>query len=123
MGWAGPKPTNVRRPQPFSQPRHVVPADRGGQVHNALKSAIALAEAAEGVDLAMIQEAKTLLATKPLQTAMARRDVAQLRAAIRVAEGEEDVDGAVVEVSGCCGQRTRARRAMRAIHAWPRCDR
>ena len=63
----------------------------------------------------MIQEAKTLLATKPLRTAMARRDVAQLRAAIEVVEGEEDVDGAVVEVSGC-GQRTRARRAMRAIH-------
>ena len=122
MGWAGPKPTNVRRPQPFSQPHHAVPADRGGQIHNALKSAIATAEAAEGVDLAMIQEAKTLLATKPLQTAMARRDVAQLRAAIEVAEGEEDVDGAVVEVSGC-GQRTRARRAMRAIRAWPRCDR
>ena len=57
-----------------------------------------------------------------LQKAMARRDVAQLRAAIEVAEGEEDVDGAVVEVSGC-GQRTRAIRAMRAIHAWPRCDR
>ena len=88
----------------------------------ALKSAIALAEAADGVDLAMIQEAKTLLATKPLQTAMARRDVAQLRAAIAVAEGEGDVDGAVVEVSGC-GQRTCAIRAMRAIHAWPRCDR
>ena len=79
-------------------------------------------EAAKGVDGAMIQEAKTLLATKPLRTAMARRDVAQLRAAIEVAEGEEDVDGAVVEVSGC-GQRTRAIRAMRAIHAWSRCDR
>ena len=79
----------------------------GWHIHKALnlKSAIATAEAAEGVDGAMIQEAKTLLATKPLRTAMARRDVAQLRAAIEVAEGEVDVDGAVVEVSGC-GQRS-----------------
>ena len=63
----------------------------------------------------MIQEAKTLLATKPLQTAMARRDVAQLRAAIEVVEGEEDVDGAVVEVSGC-GQRTRKPTKTDQVH-------
>ena len=61
----------------------------------------ALAQAVEGVDEAMVQEAKTLLATKPLQTAMARREVAWLRAAIEVAEGNADVDRAVVEVSGC----------------------
>ena len=67
----------------------------------ALKSAIATAEAADGVDEALIEEAKTLHATQPLQTAMARRDVAKLRAAIEVAEGNADVDRAVVEVSGC----------------------
>ena len=67
----------------------------------ALKSAIATAEAAEGVDEAMLQEAKTLLATQPLQTAMAQRDVATLRTAIEVAEGNADVDRAVVEVRGC----------------------
>ena len=65
-----------------------------------LKSAIATAEAAEGVDGAMLQEAKTLLVTKQLQTAMERREVAGLKAAIEVAEGEVAVDRTVVEVSG-----------------------
>ena len=82
-----------------------------------LKSAIATAEAAEGVDGAMLQEAKTLLATKPLETAMEQREVAGLRATIGVAEREVAVDRTVVEVSGWCGQRTRA------IHAWwSRCN-
>ena len=63
-----------------------------------LKSAIAIA-AAEGVDGAMLQEAKTLLATKQLQTAMEQREVAGLRAAIEVAEREVAVDRTVVEVS------------------------
>ena len=66
-----------------------------------LKSAIATAEAAEGVDGAMLQEAKTLLATKPLETAMEQREVAGLRATIGVAEREVAVDRTVVEVSGC----------------------
>ena len=65
-----------------------------------LKSAIATAEAAEGVDGAMLQEAMILLATKPLQTAMEQRQVAGLKAAIEVAEGEVAVDRTVVEVSG-----------------------
>ena len=66
-----------------------------------LKSAIVTAGAAEGADGAMLQEAKTLLATKPLQTAMEQRQVAGLRVAIEVAEGEVAVDRTVVEVSGC----------------------
>ena len=65
-----------------------------------LKSAIATAEAEEGVDGAMLQEAMILLATKPLQMAMEQREVAVLRAAIEVAEGEVAVDRTVVEVSG-----------------------
>ena len=73
----------------------------GGSALAALQFAIGTAEAAEGVDGAMLQEAKTLLATQPLQTAMAQRDVATLRTAIEVAEGNADVDRAVVEVSGC----------------------
>ena len=56
-------------------------------------------EAAKGVDGAMIQEAKTLLATQPLRTAMTQREVAGLRAAIEVAEREVAVDRTVVEVS------------------------
>ena len=51
------------------------------------------------VDVAVIQEAKVLLATQPLRTAMERRDVAGLRAAITVAEGEAEADLAVIEVS------------------------
>ena len=81
-----------------------------------LKSAIATAEAAEGVDGAMLQEAMILLATKPLQTAMEQREVAVLRAAIEVAEGEVAVDRTVVEVSGCLIW-------TRATHAWSRCNR
>ena len=65
-----------------------------------LKSAIATAEAEEGVDGAMLQEAMILLATKPLQMAMERRKVAGLKKAIEVAEGEVAVDRTVVEVSG-----------------------
>ena len=65
-----------------------------------LKSAIATAEAAEGVDGAMLQEAMILLATKPLQMAMEQRQVAGLKKAIEVAEGEVAVDRTVVEVSG-----------------------
>ena len=76
-------------------------SEGGGSALTALQSAIATAEAADGVDEALIEEAKTLHATQPLQTAMARRDVAKLRAAIEVAEGNADVDRAVVEVSGC----------------------
>ena len=72
-----------------------------------LKSAIATAEAGAGVDEALIQEAKTLHATQSLQTAMSRRDVAKLRAAIEVAEVNTDVDRAVVEVSGCAAQDSR----------------
>ena len=62
-----------------------------------LRSALAV----EGVDGAVLQEAKTLLATKPLQTAMEQREVVRLRAAIEVAEGNADVDRAIVEVSKC----------------------
>ena len=69
----------------------------------ALKSAIATVEAADGVDEALIEEAKTLHATQPLQTAMVQRDVAKLRAAIKAAEGNADVDRAVVEVSAAHG--------------------
>ena len=60
-----------------------------------LRSALAV----EGVDGAVLQEAKTLLATKPLQTAMEQREVVRLRAAIEVAEREVAVDRAIVEVS------------------------
>ena len=81
-----------------------------------LKSAIATAEAEEGVDGAMLQEAMILLATKPLQTAMEQRQVAGLRAAIEVAEGEVAVDRTVVEVSGCLIW-------THATHAWSRCNR
>ena len=76
-----------------------------------LKSAIATAEAEEGVDGAMLQEAKTLLATKPLQTAMEQREVAGLSVAIEVAEGNADVDRAIVEVSEC------AHAGTRTVHA------
>ena len=48
----------------------------------------------------MVQEAKTLLA-QSLQKAIARREVAWLRAAIEAVDGNVDVDRAVVEVSGC----------------------
>ena len=82
----------------------------------ALQSAIATSETAEGVDGgvggAMLQDAKTLLATQPLRKAMERREVVGLRAAIDVAEGNVDVDGAVVKVSGCW---TRAR-TVQAAH-------
>ena len=47
---------------------------------------------------AVIQEAKVLLATQSLRAAMERRDVAELRAAIVAAEGEAEVDVALVEV-------------------------
>ena len=73
----------------------------GGSARAALQSAIGTAEAADGVDKTLIEEAKTLHATQPLQTAMARRDVANLGAAIEVTEGNADVDRAVVEVRGC----------------------
>ena len=72
----------------------------GGSALAALQFAIGTAEAADGVDKTLIEEAKTLHATQPLQTAMARRDVANLGAAIEVAEGNADVDWAVVEVGG-----------------------
>ena len=67
---------------------------------SALKLAIATAEAEGVVDAAVIQEAKVLLATQPLRAAMERRDVAGLRTAITVAEGEVEADLAVIEVSG-----------------------
>ena len=73
-----------------------------------LKSAIATAEAAEGVDGAMLQEAKTLLAPMPLRKAMEQREVAGLKTAIEVAEGNADVDRAIVEVSKCAHAGTRA---------------
>ena len=81
-----------------------------------LKSAIATAEAAGGVDGAMLQEAMILLATKPLQTAMEQRKVAGLKKAIEVAEGEVAVDRTVVEVSGCLIW-------THTTHAWSRCNR
>ena len=65
-----------------------------------LKSAIATAEGEGVVDVEVIREAKVLLATQPLCAAMERRDVAGLRAAITVAEGEAEADLAVIEVSG-----------------------
>ena len=73
---------------------------------------------AEGVDGAMLEEATILLATKPLQTAMEQRQVAELKVAglkkaIEVAEGTVDVDRAVVEVSG----RSTRTFAVNAIHA------
>ena len=68
-----------------------------------LRSAIATAEAEEGVDAGVVQEAKTLLASQTLREAMERREGVGLRAAIEVAYGEVEVDGAVVEVSGCVG--------------------
>ena len=77
-----------------------------------LRSALAV----EGVDGAVLQEAKTLLATKPLQTAMEQREVAVLKKAIEVAEREVAVDRTVVEVSGCLIW-------TRATHAWSRCNR
>ena len=48
----------------------------------------------------LVQEAKSLLATQLLRAAMERRDVAGLRAAITVAEGEVEADRAIIEVSG-----------------------
>ena len=77
----------------------------------ALKSAISTAECENVVDGALIQEAKVLLATQLLRNAMERRDVAGLRAAIVAAEGEAEVDVAVVEVSvgkRCLGSAIRA---------------
>ena len=65
-----------------------------------LRSNIATAEADGVVDAEVIREAKVLLATQPLHTAMERRDVAGLKAAITVAEGEAEADLAVIEVSG-----------------------
>ena len=56
----------------------------------------------ETVDATVIQEAKVLLATQPLRAAMERRDVAGLRTAIAVAEGEAEVDEAMIKVSGGC---------------------
>ena len=64
----------------------------------ALHSAITTAEGV--VDAAVIQEAKILLATQPLHAAMERRDVAGLRTAIAIAEGEAGADGVIIEVSG-----------------------
>jgi len=64
-----------------------------------LKPAIAKAEAEGLVPTALVQEAKTLLATQPLRAAIERRDVAGLKAAITVAEGEAEADPAVIEVS------------------------
>ena len=61
-----------------------------------LHSAIATAEAAEGVDVSLIQSAKTLL----VSVAMEQRDVAKLRAAIAVADGEAGPDEAIIEVGG-----------------------
>ena len=72
----------------------------GGSARAALQFAIGMAEAADGVDKTLIEEAKTLHATQPLQTAMAQRQVAGLKKAIEVAEGEVAVDRTVVEVSG-----------------------
>ena len=66
----------------------------------ALQSAIATAEAEGMVDATVIQEAKILLATQPLRAAMERRDVAGLRVAIAVADGEAEADRAIIEVSG-----------------------
>ena len=67
-----------------------------------LQSAIATAKGAEGVDVGVIQEAKTLLATllatQSLRTAMARREAAGLRAAIQAVDRQAEVDPAVVEV-------------------------
>ena len=77
----------------------------------ALKSAISTEERENVVGGALIQEAKVLLATQPLRNAMERRDVAGLRAAIVAAEGEAEVDVAVVEVSvekRCMGSAIRA---------------
>ena len=65
----------------------------------ALKSAIATAEGEGVVNVEVIQEAKVLLATQPLRAAIERRDVARLKAAITVAEGEAEADPAVIEVS------------------------
>ena len=73
-----------------------------------LKTTIATAEEAEGVDGAVLQEAKTLLVTQPLRKAMEQREVVRLRAAIEVAEGNADVDRAIVEVSKCAHAGTRA---------------
>ena len=67
---------------------------------SALKLAIARAEAEGVVDVTVIQEAKVLLATQPLCAAMERHDVVGLRTAIAVAEGEEEADRAIIEVSG-----------------------
>ena len=64
-----------------------------------LKSAIAKAEAEGLVPTALVQEAKTLLATQPLRAAIEWRHVAGLRVAITVAEGEAEADPAIIEVS------------------------
>ena len=60
-----------------------------------LHSAIAITEVVEGVDVSLIQSAKTLL----VSVAMERRDVAKLKAAITTAEGEVRGDETMIEVS------------------------
>ena len=72
----------------------------GGNSLLALESAIATAGAEGAVDATVIQGAKVLLATQSLRTAMEQRDVAGLRVAITVAEGEEEANRAIIEVSG-----------------------
>ena len=52
------------------------------------------------VDTEVIKEAKVLLATQPLRSAMKQRDVAGLRSAIPVAEAEAEADRATIEASG-----------------------
>ena len=61
-----------------------------------LHSAIATAEVVEGVDVSLIHSATALF----VNVAIEHRDVAKLKAAITMAEGEAGGDEAIIEVSG-----------------------
>jgi hypothetical protein len=69
----------------------------GGASALALKSAIAAAEATEGVDDAMLEEARVLLVPQMLRLAMEKRHVPMLHAALATAATAEGVDAALIQ--------------------------
>ena len=75
-------------------------ASRLRSIHalSVLKLAVAKAENEQVVDVALVEEAKTILVTQPLRKAIERRDEAELRAAVVAAEGKANADGQVLKV-------------------------
>ena len=75
-------------------------ASRLRSIHalSVLKLAVAKAEDEQVVDVALVEEAKTILVTQPLRKAIEGRDEAELRAAVVAAEGKANADGRVLKV-------------------------